>query len=150
MNNIKVKQYNFSFPLCILNAQEVAVNLRLTVSWPVCLGVRCFLSDNCGFRAVRCPLWWEDRFVIYCTIASGPYQSSHTWVEVPQNSRPYFTVSSETPPTWRDRSRIYIPQEQGGPVIPSGTGFPFCRLLRLAGLWWRYSNPPPHGSVQKL
>jgi hypothetical protein len=29
--------------------------------------------------------------------------------------------------------RIYIPQEQGGPVIPPGTGFPLCRLLRLAG-----------------
>jgi hypothetical protein len=27
--------------------------------------------------------------------------------------------------------RIYIPQEQGGPVIPPGTGFTFCRLLRL-------------------
>jgi hypothetical protein len=23
--------------------------------------------------------------------------------------------------------------------------FPFRRLLRLAGLRWRYSNPPPHG-----
>jgi hypothetical protein len=42
-------------------------------------------------------------------------------------------------------SRIYIPQEQGGPVIPPGTGFPFCRLLRLGGLRWRYSNLPPHG-----
>jgi hypothetical protein len=41
--------------------------------------------------------------------------------------------------------RTYIPQEQGGPVIPPGTGFPFCRFLRLAGLRWRYSNPPPHG-----
>jgi hypothetical protein len=30
--------------------------------------------------------------------------------------------------------RIYIPQEQGDPVIPSGTGFPFRRLLRFAGL----------------
>jgi hypothetical protein len=39
---------------------------------------------------------------------------------------------------------IYIPWEQGGPVIPPGTGFPFCRLLWLAGLGWRYSNPPPH------
>jgi hypothetical protein len=29
--------------------------------------------------------------------------------------------------------RIYIPQEQGGPVIHPGTGFPFCRPLRLAG-----------------
>jgi hypothetical protein len=41
--------------------------------------------------------------------------------------------------------RIYIPQEKGGPVIPPGTGFPFCRLLRLAGLRWSYSNQPPHG-----
>jgi hypothetical protein len=40
--------------------------------------------------------------------------------------------------------RIYILQEQGGPVIPPGTGFLFCRL-RLAGQRWRYSNPPPHG-----
>jgi hypothetical protein len=40
--------------------------------------------------------------------------------------------------------RIYIPQEQGSSVIPTGTGFPFRRLLRLAGLRWRYSNPPPH------
>jgi hypothetical protein len=47
-------------------------------------------------------------------------------------------------------SRIYIPQEQSGPVIPPGTGFPFCRLLRLAGQWWRYSNPPPHGTVSWL
>jgi hypothetical protein len=33
---------------------------------------------------------------------------------------------------------IYIPQEQGGPVIPPGTEFPFRRLLRLAGLRWKY------------
>jgi hypothetical protein len=30
-------------------------------------------------------------------------------------------------------SRIYIPQEQGGPVTPLGSEFHFCRLLRLAG-----------------
>jgi hypothetical protein len=44
-------------------------------------------------------------------------------------------------------SRIYIPQEQGGQVIPPGTGLPFYRLLRLSGLRWRYSNPPPHGQT---
>jgi hypothetical protein len=43
--------------------------------------------------------------------------------------------------------RIYIPQELGGPVIPPGTGIPFCRLLRLAGLRWRYSIPRPYGIV---
>jgi hypothetical protein len=41
--------------------------------------------------------------------------------------------------------RIYIPQEQGGPVISPGTGFLFGRLLRLARLRWRYSIPPSHG-----
>jgi hypothetical protein len=40
---------------------------------------------------------------------------------------------------------IYIPQEQGCPIIPSSNGFRSCRHLRLAGLWWRYSNSPPHG-----
>jgi hypothetical protein len=40
--------------------------------------------------------------------------------------------------------RIYILQGQGGPVIPPGIGSPFCRLLRLIGLWWRYSNPSSH------
>jgi hypothetical protein len=39
--------------------------------------------------------------------------------------------------------RIYIPQEQCGPVIPPAIGFPFRRPLRLSGLRWRYSNPPP-------
>jgi hypothetical protein len=87
----------------------------------------------------------EDGPVIYCRIASGPCQSSHSWVEVPQNSRPYFTVSFETHQPEGPGPCIYIPQEQGGPVIPPGTGFPFCRLLRLAGQRWRYSNPPPNG-----
>jgi hypothetical protein len=39
---------------------------------------------------------------------------------------------------------IYIPQEQGGLVIPLGTGVSFRRILRLAGLRWRYWNLPPH------
>jgi hypothetical protein len=32
------------------------------------------------------------------------------------------------------------PPEQGGPVIPPGTGFPFIRLVRLAELLWKYST----------
>jgi hypothetical protein len=37
---------------------------------------------------------------------------------------------------------IYMPQEQGGPVIPPDTGFAFRHLLRLTGLLWEYSAPP--------
>jgi hypothetical protein len=35
------------------------------------------------------------------------------------------------------------PREEGGPVISPGTGFPLRRLLLLARLQWKYSNPPP-------
>jgi hypothetical protein len=35
---------------------------------------------------------------------------------------------------------IYIAQEQGGPIMTPGAGFPLRRLLRLAGLWWRYRS----------
>jgi hypothetical protein len=28
-----------------------------------------------------------------------------------------------------------------------GHWVPFCRVSRLAGLRWRYSNPPPHGDL---
>jgi hypothetical protein len=45
--------------------------------------------------------------------------------------------------------RIYIAQEQGGPIIPPGTAFPFRRLIRLAGLRWGYWNPSPHSIMSK-
>jgi hypothetical protein len=67
-------------------------------------------------------------------------------VRVPRNSLSYFTVShSRVPQPGGPGPRIYIPQEQGGPGIPPGNGFPFRRLLRLAGPRWRYSNTRPHG-----
>jgi hypothetical protein len=53
---------------------------------------------------------------------------------------------ASNPPTWRTRSLIYVFQRQAGPVIPPGTRFSFRCLLRLAGLWWRYSNQPAHGN----
>jgi hypothetical protein len=46
--------------------------------------------------------------------------------------------------------RIYVPQEQGGPVIPPDSGFPFRRVLRLTELRWRYCNPPPHWKTLKF
>jgi hypothetical protein len=79
------------------------------------------------------------------TIAAGPRQRSHSQVWVPRNSWPHFTVSdSSCPKLGGSGPRIYILQEQGGPLIPPDTGFLFRRLLRLAGLRWRYSTPPPH------
>jgi hypothetical protein len=45
---------------------------------------------------------------------------------------------------------ICVPQWQVGPDIPPGTGFPFRRLLRLAGLRLTYYNPPPRGGYNKI
>jgi hypothetical protein len=61
----------------------------------------------------------------------------------------FYCLRFETPPTWRPGPRIYIPQEEGGAVIPPSTRFPLCRLLRLAGLQLTYLNPPPHGPHRK-
>jgi hypothetical protein len=81
-------------------------------------------------------------------IAGGPRQRSHSQVRVPRDSWPYFTVSdSRLHQSRGPERRFYVLQQQGGPDIPSGTGFPICRLLRHAGLRWKHSTPPPHGST---
>jgi hypothetical protein len=110
----------------------------------------CLRPDIYYCQTVAGLLMWsalsDERAGLPFTIAAGPRQRSHSRVRVPRDSWPYFTVSdSRLPqPRWPG-PRIYIPQEQGGPVIPRGTGFPFLHLLQLAGLRWRYSNPPSHG-----
>jgi hypothetical protein len=79
-------------------------------------------------------------------IGASPRQRSHSPVRVPWDSWLYFTVSdSRLPQPGGPDPSIYIPQEQSGPDKTPGIGFPFRRLLRLAGLRWRYSNPPPNG-----
>jgi hypothetical protein len=79
-------------------------------------------------------LWWEDGCVIYSYNCFWALPEQSLWGPSPSELRPYFTVSFETPPTWRARSPYLSPQEQGGQVIPPGTRFPFLRLSRLAGL----------------
>jgi hypothetical protein len=81
------------------------------------------------------------------TTASGPHQHRNSQIRVPRNSWPYFFVSaSRLLQPGGPGLRVYIPQEQGGPVITPGTGIPFRRLLRLAGLQWKYSTSPSLGS----
>jgi hypothetical protein len=78
------------------------------------------------------------------TNAAGPRQHSHSQVRAPRDSLPHFTVSdSRLPQPGGPGPSIDTSHEQGGPVIAPGTGFPFHHLLRLAGLRWRYSIPPP-------
>jgi hypothetical protein len=109
-------------------------------SWPVIL-----LTEHLPSYSL-CNILSEDRMGLSFTIAAGPRQRSHSHVRAPQDSWPHFTVSdTRDPPPGGSGPRIYVLQEQGGPVITPSTGFPFRLLIRLVGLRWGYYKPPPHG-----
>jgi hypothetical protein len=93
----------------------------------------CFLFDNCG---LVCNLLVQLLMGLARGVTFGS-KSRRTHDDI-------LLSHLRLPQPGGPGPRIYIPQEQGGPVISPGTGFPFRRLLRLSGLRWRYSNPPPH------
>jgi hypothetical protein len=69
------------------------------------------------------PLWQVDGSVINSYSCFWPCQSSHSRVQVQQNSRPYFTVSYETLPTWRARSlHLYLPGSRWPSYTPRALG----------------------------
>jgi hypothetical protein len=114
------------------DSTQVKFMLWPTVSRPVCLGVE--TPDSSGFVDVGRPLWREDGSVVYncCWPStahsySGPSPADFIII--------FFCLRLETSPPIVERPgpRIYIPHEQGGPVIPPGTGFPFRCLLRPKG-----------------
>jgi hypothetical protein len=123
-------------------------------------------SQSASLSWCRAPIWspWPDIFCltiasflmwsalsdertgVQFTVASGPRPCSPTRVWVQRDSRPnfFFPQFLSLPQPGGQGSRIYISQNQGSPVIPPGTEFPFHRPLRLVGIWWRCSIPPPH------
>jgi hypothetical protein len=111
---------------------EVEVTLRLTV------------SQSVSMSWYRVPLWdlWPDiisfRNVAVWNLRSCIYgapsltrgrawnlRCNHSMVQVAQNPKPYFTVSSETPPTWRARFPYLYPSGTEWPSYTPGHWVPF-------------------------
>jgi hypothetical protein len=132
---------------------KVNVFLRSTVSRPVRFGVRhpsgkrdqFFFLLEIFFRQLRicyfvAPTLTRGRvcnIMLLLVLASV----------VPRDSGPYFIVPVlESLPTWSVRSPFLYPPGTGWPSYTPRHWVPFYRLLRLARLRWRYSNPPPHGA----
>jgi hypothetical protein len=119
--------------------------LRLTVSRPECLCTKPHLRSKTKLflDLLKWGVLSDERTDLSFTIAASSRQCSHSQVRVKRDSWSYFTATD---------SRLLqtgglgprIPEEQGGPVVPPGTGFPFRRLLRLSKLRWYYSNLPLH------
>jgi hypothetical protein len=96
-----------------------------------------------------CNILSDERMGLSFTITAGPHQCSPSRVRVPRDSWLYFIFSdSRLPSPGRSGPRIYILQEEGGPVILQRIGFPFRRLLRRAELRLKCSKPPPHGVTE--
>jgi hypothetical protein len=125
--------------------------LRRKVSRPVCLGVKPppppiwrprpdFYYCQTVFRIIDVwrSLWREDGSFVYNFCWFSPAQ----WFSRPSPAGLviFYCLRFETPPTRRARfPYLYSP----GTWWPSYTPrhwVPFRRLLRLAGIWWRYSN----------
>jgi hypothetical protein len=134
-----------SEPYVTTDGQSASLSWNIAPIW----GLR---QDFYYCQTVAGLLMWgvlsDERTGLSFTIDASPPPRSHSRVRVPRNSWPLSQIR-DSPQPGGPSHRIYILQGQGGPVIPPGTGIPFRRLLRLAGLRWKYSTPPPHVPQRK-
>jgi hypothetical protein len=106
-----------------------------------------FLSECCCQKFAVLFLWSaltdEERGSAICSVITQ-------WSESRRTRNHTLLSHLRLPQPGGSGSHIYIPQGTGWPSYTSGIGLPLCCLLRLAWLWWRYSNPPPTWKPRSL
>jgi hypothetical protein len=113
----------------VVFSSHFLVTLRLKVSQSVCLYIEhpcgtcdqillpvgMLLSEICGLVSVGRPLWWEDGSAV-CSVITQ-------WSESRRTRNHTLLSHLRLLQPGGPGSRLYIPQEQGGPVIPLATGY---------------------------
>jgi hypothetical protein len=95
----------------------------------------CFLSENCGFLDVAHPLWWENASVIYSYNCFWALPEQSLSGPSPVELMTIFYCLIWDSPNLESQVPVFIsPRNKVVQLYPPGTGFPFRRLLRLAGL----------------
>jgi hypothetical protein len=137
----------------LVELTKVKVILRPTIIRPVCPGVRppygpvtnffflleFFLKQLrvCYFVTPSLTRGWVCNLLLLLSLVSAvPLRSDSRGTRDHILLSQFLRLSQPGGPC----PRIYIPQEKSGSVISSATAYPFRRLLRLAGLWRRYSS----------
>jgi hypothetical protein len=125
----------------ITNSRSYFATDGQSVSQSVCFGVEptmghvtryYFLPERCCLKIAvsflwRRPLWREDGSAVCSAITQ--------WSES-RRTRDHTLLSPlRLPQPGGPSSRIYIPQEQGSPVIPRGTGFPPNKVKHFQTVW---------------
>jgi hypothetical protein len=132
---------------------EIEAKLSPTVSRPVCLS---FWLPSATRDKMFFPVWylrvswcWAPslRRGWICNLLLGLARASTLGFKSRRTHEHILLSHRRLPEPGRPGPRIYIPQEQGAPVIPPANGFPFRHRLRLPELRWRYSDPPAHRSL---
>jgi hypothetical protein len=117
---------------------DVEVTLRLTVNQSVCLGIEhpcgtcdqillpvgMLLSEICDLISMGRPLWREEWYAI-CSVITQ-------WSESRRTRNHILLSHLRLLQPGGPGSHIYIPREQGGPVISPGTGFRVTSLLTVS------------------
>jgi hypothetical protein len=123
---------------------EVKVNLRPTVSGPVCLGVRrpsetpdqFFFLLEISFRQLRvyyvvAPSLTRGRvYYLLVPLLLGLARAATLGSKSHRTHAHILLSHLRLPQPGGPGPRIYIPQEQGGPVIPSGFVYIISRKAR--------------------
>jgi hypothetical protein len=115
---------------------SVEAEVTVTVSQPECLSVKPILglvtgllSESCDLVSVGRPLWREDGYAVYSAITQ--------WSESCRIRNHTLLFHLRLPQLGGPASLIYIPQEQGEPVIPSGT-----RCTTVSNDWLMANSEP--------